>query len=767
MLPNTAPLQALLLPAALLAAALCPVAQAAEPVLLPGAPLVAGEPGIVELWAPDLGPDARLRGSSDRARVGSGSPVGDGRWRLAVTPSAEAGDHVTVMLSLKDGDERSDRSLSIPVRPALHGALAFAAHDGVVLGQDAQVALSLAPLGSSHQPLGDRQLLVRSTAGRASAPTAGETGWTLDWRAPDRLEGPVFAFVTVVDAAAPGRVVGWTTVPVSVSTPLSAEVPPGARCTLEAGALRVGPVDADDQGHLALQVDLHPALSRGTLRCTHADGELERALALPAGQDPWLALMPLPPRVPAGATLAVQAVVVEDDGQPRTAGSAPAFAGPGAFSSPQLVASGLFTTTWTAPDSPGKVRLEATLHGRTDVVEVEVVAPGSPSSLRPVQVLAWAEPASLPSPTGSVVVLASALDAVGLPVPRQEFTFDAQQASLKTRRLVAGPDGRAAVRLHIDEGASLPALKVQAEGAEDTALVLISPTPPQGPAGTGPDALLQARASLARGEAVVPTLPGAGVSEARAAAGERSAVQAIDSGVARRSRPAPTTRIGLSLGTVPHAWRQQAVEGDQGLPDDAESNQGDLLAGDPVGPLAIDLRALWLPDDLPLGVDLRAAARQERYRVVGTDFTRIDLQLAGGLRLPVPVTPDLTPYLLVQAEGFRVPLFSYDTFREEDPTKATGASMIPATVIAGRLGGGVVLGFGDARLELEATESFAPWPIHTRFGAVLDYTLTSSLAARASIDLGFRHMRFDLDAEQADVDDQQHFLGLGLVWLGG
>ncbi|RME27568.1 MAG: hypothetical protein D6798_04255, partial [Deltaproteobacteria bacterium] len=272
-----------------------------HPVLLPGAPLVMGRPGTLELWAPDLSPTARLRGRCDLARVGAGAPAGDGRWLVPVTPTGGGGDgptlhDLTVTLSLKDEGRREEWTVTVPVRPDLVGAfrLEVSPPEGETAGDPREVIVH--PLGSSPVPPEDRRLLVRSRIGRLGRPSLAADGWHLSWRAPSDLETPAWDIITVADARSPTSVIGWAAVPVVQPVTVTAEVRPGARCRLTAGEVVSEPMVADRDGRVAMTVDLHPAVARGELRCTVDDDERTRVVSLPAGQGPTVALLPLPER---------------------------------------------------------------------------------------------------------------------------------------------------------------------------------------------------------------------------------------------------------------------------------------------------------------------------------------------------------------------------------------------------------------------------------------------------------------------------------------
>ncbi|RME29440.1 MAG: hypothetical protein D6798_00025, partial [Deltaproteobacteria bacterium] len=478
---------------------------------------------------------------------------------------------------------------------------------------------------------------------------------------------------------------------------------------------------------------------------------------------PTVALLPLPERLPGGARVPVQAVVIEDDGRPRTAGSGPTVDGVGPL---QLVADGLYSGAWTVPTDTGNHTLTARLLQSRDDLSLTVVEPGDAGSGPPATVVAWADPPALSSRPGSVVVRATALDASGLPIPRTAFTPTAAGGRLRASRVVAGRDGRAAVRFTVDDGPELPRLRLDAGGGEDTAVVLIADPPLSAPVGSGPDRVRQARAILAGGGTAPPTLFPASVTVARAAAGDSQAITRVDEAPVRLQDDEPWLRLSVAGGTVPHAWSQSAVEGDHGIPGRITSRQGDLFAGDPLGAPGIDVRARVHPDGLPVGADLRVQARGETYHVIGTSFSRLDLQLAAGIRAPFPLGSRATPFALAQVAAFRVPLFSYDYFREDDPTKAAGADMIAATVAGARLGGGVDVDLGDTLVNVELSETFAPWPVDTRLGLAVDHAVIDTLALRAAIELSVRSMEFDLGIDRARVFDQQHQLMVGLVYLG-
>ncbi|MCK6502653.1 hypothetical protein L6R53_04535 [Myxococcota bacterium] len=833
-------------------------ALAADPLLLPGAPLQAGQPGTVELWAPDLPSDARLKAHAAGARVGAVERLDDGRLRVPVEPG-QAGP-LALALQVRGPEGKEESTFEVPVVAAFEGGLrATPAQARVVLGRDKLLELAIEPARASAQPPAERRLVVHGSVGRMDAPRSTGSGWTVRWTPPPTLAEPTFAVLGFADGAAPAGMPGWAAVPVLVETPLRFDVEPGAQCSLRAGEESAAAI-ADPEGSLALRIALHPAVARGELQCTVDGRAFTRAVSLPAGQHPWLGWQPLPPRVTAGASIPLQVVVVEDDGSPRLAGTMPTVtASAGVVGPLQLVGHGLAAGTWTAPAQPGSVRLAARLLGQEVEATIEVVAelprgsavaeppilgdgardarlavsglvphsvlgqgaalrgrvasdaggatatvrmdagrrsatvvlaPELPQSgLVPAAVVGWADTPTLPAghrePVGLVLAV---VDTMGLPVPGVTLALSATggtvAASTRTdsaglARVALAPVSDGLLVVHATAAGlqgSVPVLVGLADGA-------LADAP-----GSGPDrtrilrerlraalpTVLLARHGQAVGQlpltsrgAILPPADPATASSAAEAAGQALAAQA--EAVARTRPPRPAreeawARFAVAAATVPHSYRLTS-DGDEGLPAEVVADQGDLLRGQVAGAPALHLRAVVQPADLPLGFDARLQGRYEGYVVNDEGFTRLDLQGAAGLRVPLPPTGIARPYLLGQFEYSRVPVFTYADFREENPDKATGARLLTAGVPGARLGGGVGLVLGDLLVEVEGTETLAPWPVQTRAEVGAEYALAPLVGLRAGLELGFRSFRFDLDPAEARVTDQQHALSFGLLFL--
>lgn len=833
-------------------------ALAAQPLLLPGAPLSAGEPGTVELWITDLSADTRVKARAGSAHVGTVQRLDDGRLRIPVTPAAAG--QLALDLTMKGPAGKELATVLVPVEPAMTGGIEVKpAQPRFDHGRDRSVAFDLRALAEGRQPLAERRLIAHSSLGRLDEPQPDAAGWSMHWTPPKDLQAPAYAIVAVADAAAPSAMPGWAAFPVAVQTRVELKVDPGATCTLTAGEDQAT-ATADQSGQLSFSLHLHPAIARGELACETGARAFHRAVSLPAGQHPWVGWLPVPARVPAGATIPLQVVIVEDDGAPRQSGTVPTVVvSAGSVSSLRLVGSGLAGGSWTAPTKPGAVRLTASLlgqevHATVDVVadlptttaiaeptllaegsrDVKIAVSGalpvavsgegvalrgrisgdeagatatvrlasgrdtatatlvpalSTSALTAGSLVGWADTPTVPAGHRSAVTLTlAAVDDLGLPVPGVTLALTAEGGTASTS---VRTDSRGLARVGFTpdtDGVGL--VRATTAGLETAVPVLVglAEGPLSDAPGTGPD---RVRALRERLRAAVPTVvvarigssPGSAARHAPppplpspAAASVHSAAQAAGQALSEqeatqaRARPvrdertAPWARFAVSAATVPHSYHQSS-SGEEGLPEELDADQGDLFRGRVAGAPAVHLRAIIAPESSPVGFDGRLQGRYEGYVVNDTGFTRLDLQAALGLRLPVAVSERFAPYLLAQAEHYRVPLFTFDSFREENPDKATGARMLATSVFGARLGGGIGVPIGDVLIEAEATETLSPWPVHTRAEIGAEYAVSPLVGLRAGLELGFRSMTFDLETEEARVTDQQHALSLGMLFL--
>ncbi len=751
-------------------------AAAAPPVLLPGGELVAGEAGLVDLWAPELPTDTTIRARASGGQAGPVERLADGRIRVAVQPSTAGRFELFLALSGPGGKESG--RYAFEVQPPMAGGLSIEARPLETPVGGAPVELLVRPQAADRRAPGERRLLIQTSAGRVEGPQAADKGWTLRFTPPDRLAEPLFAIVTVADAAAPGATPGWVAIPVATPTTLRFPFEAGASCALLVGEQRFGPVSSDEEGKLSFALTLPPGHARGELECQHQGQSLRRTVALPSGKEPTLAVLPLPARVPAGASLSLNMVVLEADGTPRMAGTAPSIeASSGRVEESKLVGSGLATARWTAPDSPGVVTLKANLLGGQAQARVEVVAAsasGQATGQAPAAILGWTSTPILPAghraPVAASVLV---VDELGLPVPGLTLELSAEKAKVAAS-VRTDAQGRGRVQLSpLEDGVVV--LNMSLGGVRSAMSILVG----QGgealsdaPAtGTLRDQALRERARAAASGEALPPLPSPTAPTARTArqaAGfeqdekERRGLSTDSEQAAEPGARSRKPTLAVSAATVPHSYGSTS-SGLHGLPSEIKADQGDLLRGKPVGAPAGLIR-FSLPLVKSVAWDTRLAARYEGYVVRETAFTRLDLQGASGLRFGMASESQGRPYLLAQAEYSRVPIFTFARFREEDPDKATGARMLVTSVLGARLGGGVELDFGPLLLRLEGSETLAPWPVHTRGEADLSWRLTESLALRTGLELGFRSMRFDLGEDRVRVTDQQHALSLGMVF---
>ena len=832
-------------------------ASSPQALLLPGSPLVAGEPGTVELWLPGLTGQDKVRARARQAHVGRVKRLPDGRLLVPFSPAPGTAGALPLTLHLPDN---SEQVVAVPVRRPMEGGLAVVpGTDEVHMGDGQPVTMRIRPLGTSPQPLAGRRLVVRATTGQVEPATTTQDGWSVRWTPPAELAVSAWAVITVADAAAPGAVVGWAAVALSIDTPQSFTAAPGASCQLQAGPHHLGPATADAKGVVAFTVPLHPAVAMGSLTCVLGTNTTTQQVALPAGTAPGLAWLPLPGRVPAGATLPVQAIVLEPDGIPRSAGTVPRLtASTGTGDTLDFVGPGLVRGTWTAPRQPGAVTLRLDLPGAEVSTTVQVVADlpaiqasgdlaagsrdgklvvagaapqaidvvggslrnrrdagraGTTATIHlargidvasatvaptlatsdrwPSAILAWADTPTVPAgsrtPIGVTLV---AIDDLGLPVPGVDIELNADHGTTSPS---AQTDGQGIARVRLTPAADgVAVLRAEALGLEGDAPVLVGLA--RGPLSTAPGSgSARQRALRERLRAALPTVviasPGAAAGQAATpaastplpvptAASARTALDAagptldrvaLAAGHKPRARAAPREptlswgNLTGSIATVDHAYRATST-GLHGLPKKVRADQGNLFAGRVAGAPALDARAVLTRAAWPLSADLRLAGRFEGYVVNQDAFTRIDLQGAAGVRVPFARASDWQPYFLGQAEYFRVPIFSFDSFRSDAPDKATGARMRTTGILGARLGVGAELRRNRLAAQGEASETLAPWPVNTRAQLSGTYDISKVFSLRLGAEFSFRTMTFDLTADKAHVFDQQHALSAGIVY---
>ncbi len=187
---------------------------------------------------------------------------------------------------------------------------------------------------------------------------------------------------------------------------------------------------------------------------------------------------------------------------------------------------------------------------------------------------------------------------------------------------------------------------------------------------------------------------------------------------------------------------------------------------------AIGVWGLFWPKNGNFGVELDARFRQskpvpqfsyasdstseetpEDTASTPTEFAQNGWDAKVGVRLKHTLTGPLAAYGLAQLHRQSVGLYLWDNGE---------VALVDTPLLGLRAGGGLLLGAGPLWLDLQAAETFAPYPISLEVDARLQLALSDNLSVHLGGGQAWQSMRFDVDGQELLVSNAATSAGAGI-----
>jgi hypothetical protein len=312
---------------------------------------------------------AKPKVKAARGRIGVITPVVGGALIEFIPPPVT--EPTTLTIDVAFGKDKF--KASVDVVPAWTGTFDVS-FDPPVLPSTQTSSIKVRPTSRTAQADARRQLRIHASSGAVTplVPT-GDGSWIATYTPPADLANPMQAVFAITDATAPLTIQGHAALPVTVSKSMTFDAPADSTAVLRVGNREFGPMKANPGGRVAIDVDMHPAHTTGTLQTVTADGQRASTdVQLPMTVTPSPVIQPLPDKLPSGTVLPVTVFCKRPDGGTCLLADVKLSASAGAIASATESAPGVFSANWTMPKS-GTAVLTADVGGGKSTVDVEAV----------------------------------------------------------------------------------------------------------------------------------------------------------------------------------------------------------------------------------------------------------------------------------------------------------------------------------------------------------------------------------------------------------
>lgn len=485
--------------------------------------------------------------------------------------------------------------------------------------------------------------------------------------------------------------------------------------------------------------------------------------------------------------VAYTATMAAPDGSPLTARA------------PELVVAGGTLTARPSHQGEGAWAFSARRHTRDEQMVAVAEGPAVATGLPPARLLVW--PAESRLPTGSshqTLVLVAAVDAFGNPVVDVPVSLEVVRGGGSvTPSARTNSRGLAKVAYDAGDDPTVGVIQARAAGLVAETSVLCSdddndpPAPPSGDPGTlaalerwrevaavslvrvkqpepEPVAVaLEAPASAVEG--ATPVASSAASSSGSSSTGAASSATGTGTAALAEDERASTApppklegpavaqggRVSFSLASVPHLYEADGSE--FGRTDDSSFRNGDLLAGQPLGGLGGDIRALiWVKD---LGLDLRFRGAQETVEPGGTEIQQFRWQAVVGGRARYRVTETFAVYGGLAGQRLDLSLYPWATSSQEEVERYV------MNIFGGRVAVGFDTDLGPVFLEGELAETLVPYPVNTAGSLLVGVDTGPAVAVHLGLAIELRTYELDAWGDRLQIQEQEQALLLGATAL--
>lgn len=417
---------------------------------------------------------------------------------------------------------------------------------------------------------------------------------------------------------------------------------------------------------------------------------------------------------------------------------------------------GLWTQTLVFQQGPGAMAPAPVPSGSPDYIAAllawQSAAPGMVVAREGTTPVAKAGPPAVvtlstvppyTTPGAAILVVARVADSAGLPSVKQKLTITSTLGTVGA--VTDNKDGSYAFPLQL-------------------------------PAGQDGPLTVNVGAGSAQGSVVLPTLATLNATPAQqpaASTGNQSAsggpIGLRDPGSPRKPKPprqprGPSLseqrwfRADLAIGTVARKYTLEVPDPpeDSDVPEDADFDTNAVF-----GAPALDVGIQAWPGDGAIGADLDFRGYIDRVEVGGDKYHQTGSSFHVDGRYRGEIGSAMHWYGSAGLHHFNGLVFRY-----ADAAK-TEAELLSKGLWGARLGGGLQFEKNPIFVDLQLTETFAPWPVDTFVGLDLAYDLDNQISVRLSYGADIRSMTFSVgdDEIKVKIKDQERPLMLGVGYV--
>jgi hypothetical protein len=416
----------------------------------------------------------------------------------------------------------------------------------------------------------------------------------------------------------------------------------------------------------------------------------------------------------------------------------------------------------TAADGTASMRLR----GQTALPDLVLI--GDPdvqaTGLKPWRLLAWGSPAVSQGGKAQSWVIITAVDALGVPVPKVDLQLSAMGALVAAK---AQTDSRGIARVPVQLDPAAGIAVVTAIGAGLQAQLSLDMNGALVAYGSGELSAIDAQARLQRAVPVkiVPAdrpvvlatgTPAASTDAATAGAAGTDPVAAEQGGDAT-APPVAVASLGNTSSVAPVAFRLSLAGGPHIRRGQQRTDDTDVLIdgvdfqSGPFDLLGADLRLL--AGGGIVAFDGRFRAYPEETEAEDEEFDHLAWTALAGVRIQPKQPATLRPYGLVQGERLDEVLFAWDG---ADPAQAVKG------MLGLRVGGGLQVSVARAWIDMQLAETFAPYPVQSTVLLAGEVNVAGPLNVRLAYDAELRSFTFDVDDSEARVVSRTQGITAGL-----
>lgn len=443
---------------------------------------------------------------------------------------------------------------------------------------------------------------------------------------------------------------------------------------------------------------------------------------------------------------------------------------------PALVADGASLSGTLADQGDGTYTQTARVNRGATEVRLAASADLAASGLPAYRLHVWPSGSVPADGTSSVDVLLAVEDALGLPVPGVELTLSVPEGDGSVPpKVTTGADGAVRTRYHAGTTPGIVAIAATGGGLTAATGLRQGPGAPILPAGSSARVAAVERWSASLPALIVsPPAPrpvAAVVSDPATTTPPvtTTAVTPADPVARVAANPTMTTtspsrapgvatmprgRVRLALADAPIQYSSE-LEGGA----DEYAPRASFSVTPFFGAVALEPTAeVWLGSARTWGLDLRARATIYRVRVGDDTFTALPPDVHAGVRYRFWSSGRTSAYGGLGAHYTTGTLFAYAN------DARTAAELVDYPIVGGRLAAGLRYENDALLVDLQAAETFGPFPVITRGDLTVDVPLSAPVDLTLGAAVEYRSMEFSVgDDAQVGIGQLAEDLRVGVT----